>query len=471
MKFDRFLLAVSGFLFLTLPAFAAETPRIVPQGQPQVTLSFAPVAKKASPAVVNIYTRKLVSQRLFSPFMNDPLFQQFFGALPEGQTRQRLENALGSGVLVRSDGLIVTSNHVIAGADEITVVLSDKREFEAKLLAADESADLAVLKIDTKGETLPFLELKDSDDVEVGDLVLAIGNPFGVGQTVTSGIISALARTTSDNPDAGTYIQTDAAINPGNSGGALVTMDGKLVGINAAIYSKSGGTMGIGFAVPSNMVRSIIEAVAMGKKTVSRPWTGIDGQEITSELATSLGLARPSGVLVNEVHSASPARAEGLKIGDVILSVNGKSIDDPAGFHYRIATMKIGEDITLGLLRKGQKAEVRFRLIAPPEDPPRDETLVHGKNPLSGATLANLSPAVSEEYGLHGAERGVVVLKMGDNSAAANLGFHVGDIIAKINGQEIVSVRDALAALEGRIGGWRMLIQREGETINMMIGR
>ena len=231
-----------------MPALAQDT---VPTSTQQINLTFAPVVKMVAPAVVNIYTKKVVKQQALSPFFDDPFFKQFFGdEFNFGRSRERIQNALGSGVIVEADGLVVTNHHVIDGADEIRVVLNDGREFAAKPIAQEEQMDLALLRMETKGAKLPTLPFRDSDDLEVGDLVLAIGNPFGVGQTVTSGIVSGLARTRTGINDFGFFIQTDAAINPGNSGGALVTTDGKLVGINTAIFSQSGGSIGIGFAIP-----------------------------------------------------------------------------------------------------------------------------------------------------------------------------------------------------------------------------
>ncbi|MDD5586570.1 MAG: Do family serine endopeptidase [Alphaproteobacteria bacterium] len=473
MNFVRkfsYLVLVMGLL---LPcASVAETVKTPPVSAEQVRLSYAPVVKRVAPAVVNIYTAKVVRQRVISPLFDDPFFNQFFGGgFPHGMTRERMENALGSGVIIRPDGLIVTNNHVIAGADEIAVVLSDHREFEARLVTTDDRTDLAVLRIDAKGEALPYLELKDSDNAEVGDLVLAVGDPFGVGQTVTSGIISGLARTSVDINDINYFIQTDAAINPGNSGGALVTMDGKLIGINSAIFSRSGGSMGIGFAIPSNMVRAAVSAVASGQKNVVRPWTGIEGQGVTPEVAVSLSLPRPSGVLVNGLHEGSPARGAGLKTGDVILAVNGKSVEDPSAFRYRIATLPVGSEASLDVLRKGQKLNLTMKLIVPPENPPRDETRVKGRNPLTGAVIANLSPAVSEEIGLRGIDRGVVVLKLIDGAAASNVGFQPGDIIQRINGVETNSVSETLEALQNRRqGGWRIVLRRGDNVINLMVG-
>ena len=451
-------------------ALAQEEAKVLPSSPAQIQLSYAPVVKKTAPAVVNIYTRKLVQQRVFLPFMNDPFFQHFFGGgLPDGMSRKRLESSLGSGVLVRPDGLIVTSNHVIDGADEITVVLSDRREFEAEVVSTDSRSDLAVLHIKTKGEALPYLALRDSDEAEVGDLVIAIGNPFGVGQTVTSGIVSAIARTSLDLNDINYYIQTDAAINPGNSGGALVGMDGRLLGINAAIYTKDGGNMGLGFAIPSNMVRAVIEAQAAGHKSIVRPWTGVSGQAVTPELAASLGLPRPSGVLVNTLHPASPALKAGLKVGDVISSVNGREVEDPAAFSYRTATIQVGADAEIGFLRAGHKQSLRFKMIPPPELPPREETLLKGRHPLAGVTVANASPAVVEQYGLHGVESGVVVLDVAPTSGATRLGLAKGDVLVAVNGEATPLVKDLVQLLSTPSRGWQITVKRGSDVVTMLL--
>ncbi len=450
---------------------SAQAVKVPPISAQQVTLSYAPVVKRAAPAVVNIYTKKTVRQRIISPFFDDPFFQHFFGgAGPQGLMRERLESSLGSGVIVRPDGLIVTNNHVIAGAEQIKVVLADRREFEARIVTADERTDLAVIRLEAKGETLPFIELGDSDDIEVGDLVLAIGNPFGVGQTVTKGIISALARTTLDINDINYFIQTDAAINPGNSGGALVAMDGRLVGINSAIFSRSGGSMGIGFAIPSNIVRTVVAAHEAGKKTVVRPWTGISGQDVTSEVAASLGLPNPSGVLVNALHPASEAKRSGLKIGDVIRAVNGRTVEDPAAFRYRMATMPLGSSAVLNVFRNGQTVTVMLPLIAPPEYPPRKETRIRGNNPLAGAVVANLSPAVSEELGLNDAESGAVVVSLEDNAAAGRFGLRPRDIVMRVNDTPVQSVDDIEAAVQKGGRSWRIALGRNGNVINLMVG-
>ena len=459
-------LIILAVLLLCSTAFAQE----IPQSRQQISLSYAPLVKQAAPAVVNIYTTRLVQQHL-SPLFEDPLFRQFFGqSMPHGMNRKRMENSLGSGVIVRADGLIVTSNHVIEGADEIRVVLSDRREFGATLLTADEHSDLAVLRIETKGEKLPYLELKDSDQAEIGDLVLAIGNPFGVGQTVTGGIISAITHRAVGGGDFDYFIQTDAAINPGNSGGALITMDGRLVGINAAIYTRSGGNIGIGFAVPSNMVRVVLNAVEQGKKNIVRPWIGIEGQAVTADLAAGLNMSQPSGLLVNSIHPASPAARAGVQAGDVITSLNGRAIEDSETFHYRLATMAVGSDVTFGLLRKGQKRDVTVHLIAPPEDPPRQTTRVTGLNPLGGAEIQNLSPAVGEEMGLRNLDHGVVITNVKEGAAASNLGLQPGDVVVSINGNKVPDVGMALALVKSAVRSWRLVIERGGEKMTIMVG-
>ncbi len=455
---------------LLVNASTAHADSPVPQSRAQIALSFAPLVKQVTPSVVNIYAQKLVQQRV-SPLLDDPFFRQFFGGnLPQGTTRQRMENSLGSGVIVRSDGLIVTSRHVITGADQIRVVLSDRREFDAKTVMTDEHADLALLHIDTKGESLPALELKDSDDAQVGDLVLAIGNPFGVGQTVTMGIISAMTHKSVGSSDLGHFILTDAAINPGNSGGALVTMDGKLTGINAAIYSRDGGNMGIGFAVPSNMVRLLVNATTQGKKSITHPWLGVEAQTITQDIATSLGMTQPTGVLVKNIHPASPALRAGLRIGDVVTSINGRAIEDPEDFHYRTTALPVGSTAEFGILRAGQKTTLTIEMIAPPENPPRDEALITGQNAIAGAKIANLSPAVANEIGLKNAEQGVVVTSVKNNSAAATTGLQVGDILVAVNGAPLSNVTETATALHQLHGNWQLTIRRNGNDITITFG-
>ncbi len=441
---------------------------MVPESQVTIKQSFAPVVKRVAPAVVNVYVSHRVEQ-VVSPFADDPFFSRLFGE-NFGIPRERIQNSLGSGVLVSPEGVVVTNNHVIQGGGEaeITVALSDGREFPAKVVIKDEQTDLAVLRLDAKGAQFPALEFDDSDSLEVGDLVLAIGDPFGVGQTVTSGIVSALARTQVGISDYQFFIQTDAAINPGNSGGALVDMDGRLAGINTAIFSKSGGSHGIGFAIPSNMVRLVVQAALKGGK-VQRPWLGASLQPVTSDIADSLGLDRPSGALVKDVHANGPAARAGIHAGDVIVSVDGKPVQDPQAFQYRFATKGLGGSADLSVVRKGQPVKATVALIAAVEDPPRDMRDLSGNHPLAGAKVANLSPAVAAELGLDDEGRGVVVLEVEEKTPAQRLGVQRGDVIVGINNSKVGSVAELVTALTPSRGGWRLSLERGGRLFNLNI--
>jgi serine protease Do len=467
------LMAAAAFLALAVsPSLAAAAPArplggtpqyVVPQTMSQVQLTFAPVVKRVAPAVVNVYTRSVVQQPV-NPFFSDPFFRQFFGG-GGGLSRDRVQQSLGSGVIVRGDGTILTNNHVVQGGTDIVVALSDKREFKAKVVVADPRTDLAVLKIDAKGETLPTLPFADSDKVQVGDLVLAVGDPFGVGQTVTMGIVSALARTQVSASDYQFFIQTDAAINPGNSGGALVTTDGKLAGINTSIVSNSGGSVGIGFAIPSNMARRILEGSGSGG--VKLAWFGADGQAVTSDIARTIGLAKPGGVLLKSVYPGGPAADAGLKVGDVVLAVDGFAVDDMQGLNYRIATHKAGDAPTMKVASNGQTRDVPVKLELPP-DTPRQATVIGGRNPLTGAKVENLSPAAALDLQLPPTASGVVVTQPG-RSIAANQGFAAGDIIKSINGQAIRNVGDLQRALLQAGGHWDMIIDRAGQRLTLSV--
>ena len=363
MPLARLPFAASIALFalaVSLASARAEDQRQVPTSPAQVQLSYAPVVKRAAPAVVNVYAARVVENR--NPFMNDPLFRQFFGAVP----REQVLRSLGSGVIVDPSGLVVTNYHVIEGASEVKVALSDKREFDAEIVLKDEHSDLTVLRLKGANEKFPVLDFANSDDLQVGDLVLAIGDPFGVGQTVTHGIVSAVARTQVGISDYQFFIQTDAAINPGNSGGALVDLSGRLVGINTAIYSRSGGSQGIGFAIPANMVRVVVASARGGSAAVKRPWLGARLQEVTPEIADSLGLKRPSGALVANVATGGPAARAGIKTGDLIVSIDGTVIDDPNSFDYRFATKPLGGNAQVALLRQGREVAVTVGLQTAP---------------------------------------------------------------------------------------------------------
>lgn len=473
----RYVLIVLSFicfcLILTEPSQASIF-RKTPESVEQVQLSFAPLVKQAEPAVVNIYSTRKIKVRNLSPFLSDPVFKHFFGnSFGGGRIKERQENSLGSGVIVKEDGFIITSNHVIAGSDEIKVVLSDRREFPAKVIIADEKTDLALLKIDMPNQQkLSYLELGNSDELEVGDLVLAIGNPFGVGQTVTSGIVSALARTTVGVSDYQFFIQTDAAINPGNSGGALITMDGKLVGINSAIYTRSGGSNGIGFAVPANMVATVIDSSAAGGQIV-RPWTGITSQEVTQDVANSLGMERPVGALISEIYPNSPADKANLKVGDVIVAIDKVDIMDHHELKFRIATYKIGSSAKIAYLRNGKYRYATIEMQPAIEDPERDLRLLDGKHPLSGATIANISPAIMVLLGLpmDHSLKGVVVTTVEDGSAAQRLGVKRGDIVASVNDTKIETTKQLQQLVKSdAVERYKLSIQRGDRTLNIIVG-
>ncbi len=445
------------------PAAAAE--REVPRSREQIRLSFAPLVARTGPAVVNIFAETESVERRGSPLFDDPFFRRFFGDLFPGRPRRRSQQSLGSGVIVDPGGTIVTNQHVVANATRVKAVLSDRREFDAEILLADERTDLAVLRIDPAGEALPFLEMRDSDSVEVGDLVLAIGNPFGVGQTVTSGIVSALARTAVGITDFSFFIQTDAAINPGNSGGALIAMDGRLIGINTAIFSGKGGggSVGVGFAVPSNMARAVLRSARGGR--LVRPWLGAAGRTVTPEMADALGMDRPGGVVVEDVYPRSPADRAGLAAGDVVVAVAGRPVEDSDALRYRIATMPVGEAATLDVLRRGRRVGLSVALREPPDRPRPDTTDIAGRNPFAGARVANISPALARAEGLDDMARGVVVLGVRRGSPAARFGLRRGDGVREVAGRDIGRVSDLEEVLSRPREVWRVAIRRDGRTI------
>ena len=458
----RLAAAFAVILILVGPlAGARAQDRRVPSSAGELQLSFAPVVKRVAPAVVNVYAARVVENR--NPFINDPLFRQFFGAVP----REQVLRSLGSGVIVDPSGLVVTNYHVIEGASEVKVALSDKREFDAEIVLKDEHSDLAVLRLKGANERFAALDLGDSDTLQVGDVVLAIGDPFGVGQTVTHGIVSAVARTQVGISDYQFFIQTDAAINPGNSGGALVDLNGRLVGINTAIYSRSGGSQGIGFAIPANMVRVVVASARGGSAAVKRPWLGAKLQEVTPEIADSMGLKRPTGALVANVATGGPAARAGIKTGDVIVSIDGTVIDDPNSFDYRFATKPLGGSAQVALLRQGREAAVTIALQSAPELP-REEVEIHARSPFLGAKVANLSPALAEELRLDTQAQGVVIVSILDGSTAQSIGFQKGDIVVSVNNQKIE--RSADLDRVTRAGGhqWRVTINRAGQQISVM---
>src|SRR5829696_3711718 len=409
-------------------AGAQAQDRAVPQSRAQVQLSYAAVVKEAAPSVVNVYGAR-VERRQQNAAMEE-FMRRFFGdggpggpggpGAPDG-FQGRGQRSLGSGVVVDASGLVVTNHHVVEGMTEVKIALADKREFEATIVLSDPRTDLAVLK--AKGAPpLHALEFGDSEGLQVGDLVLAIGNPFGVGQTVTHGIVSALARTQVGISDYQFFIQTDAAINPGNSGGALADMAGRLVGINTAIFSRSGGSQGIGFAIPANMVKVVVASAKGGGKAVKRPWLGAKLQAVTPEIAETLGLKRPAGVLVANVNGSGPAAKAGLKTGDLITGIDTQQVDDPNAFDYRFATRALGGTAQLSVLRAGKEVKLNVALETAPELP-REEITIRTRSPFLGAKVANLSPALAEELRLDSELQGVVILEVANASTAQTLGF------------------------------------------------
>jgi Do/DeqQ family serine protease len=441
--------------------------REVPPSREVAQYSFAPIVRKAAPAVVNVYVQRRV-QTFSSPFANDPFFRQFFGDA-FGQPSERIQSSLGSGVIVSPDGVVVTNTHVIRGRGEteIRVALADKREFDAKVVMQDDKTDIAILKIENGDHRFPTLELEDSDTLEVGDMVLAIGNPFGVGQTVTSGIVSALARSEIGNSDSQVFIQTDAAINPGNSGGALVDMSGKLVGINTMIFSQSGGSQGIGFAIPSNLVRLYVRGAAEGRK-VERPWLGARLETVTRDVADALGLDRIAGAVVARVSEKGPAARAGLMAGDVIVNVDGFEVGDARAVHYRLTTRGIGSKVKVGIIRKGQPQTLEMTLVGAPQPGRDDVRNLAGAHPLDGARVSNILPGVADELGIDEAE-GVVVLSVRRASTAARLGFQPGDVIVEINQAKVESVSDLDALLGVRQRMWLVAVRRGDKVFNLQV--
>ncbi|RYC17520.1 DegQ family serine endoprotease [Ciceribacter ferrooxidans] len=454
--------SVLSFALLSpVSVFAQEAAKVLPRSQAEMQLSFAPLVRETHGAVVNVYAERMVQRRM-SPFAGDPFFEQFFGQrMPN---RSEKQTSLGSGVIVDPNGVVVTNNHVIGGADEIKVALADGREFPCKVVLKDDRLDLAVLKIDAR-EPLPALKIGNSDAIEVGDLVLAIGNPFGVGQTVTSGIVSGLARNQVTEGDFGFFIQTDAAINPGNSGGALMNMNGELIGINTAIFSKGGGSNGVGFAIPANLVKVFLAAAERGDVSFERPYIGASFDAVTSDVAEALGLDRPRGALVVRVVEDGPAAKAGLRPGQVVTAVNGVPVEHPDALGYRLTTAGLGSSVTLAVKENGSEKEISLPLTAAPETRPRDERMIGGHSPFAGATVANLSPRLAYELHMRTEVTGVVITAVDGSSIAARLGFQPHDIIVAVNGTDITSSADMETLAATDPGIWRVEIERDGERI------
>ena len=444
---------------------ANEIRREPPRSRADMMQSFSPLVKATAPAVVNVYADRLV-QRSMSPFGGDPFFERFFGQRMPNRTEK--QSSLGSGVIIQQNGIVVTNNHVIEGADDVRVALADGREFQSRILLKDERFDLAILQIEGEGP-FPIIEFGDTDLIEVGDIVLAIGNPFGVGQTVTSGIVSALARNSVGVSDFGSFIQTDAAINPGNSGGALIDMNGRLIGINSAIFSRSGGSNGIGFAIPANLVRAVAETAEAGGTVFEPPFIGASFDPVTPDIAEALGLDRATGALVADVTDAGPAADAGLRVGDIVLGFNGRPIEHPDALGYRLATTGVGTSAQLDVLSRNGRRSLEIKLEAMPEDDPRDRRNLEGQNPFAGAVVSNITPRIATQLRMPSSLRGVVVMEVPARSIAGRYGFRPGDLIAVINGIEIANVDVLEQVLTEGASFWRFEIVRGGQRIRQII--
>lgn len=453
-------------------ALAVETsivgpPRVVPESQAQMQLSFAPVVKSVTPSVVNVYATT-VTQAAASPFAGDPFFERFFGDSGMFDSRPRESQSLGSGVIIDPSGVILTNSHVVNGATDIRIATSDGHEYAVDLVLDDPKTDLAALRIkDPAGASFPAIPFANSDALQVGDLVLAIGNPFGVGQTVTSGIVSALARTGVESSNYEFFIQTDAAINPGNSGGALVDLSGRLVGINTAIFSRSGGSVGIGFAIPANMAKVVGEAGISGGALV-RPWFGARLQEVTSDIASGLGLDRVRGTIITEIAPGGPAERAGFKTGDVILAADGFAINQPSAFDFRLATRKLGTEVKIDYMRSGKEGAITLKLEGAPVASDATASL-DGNTRFAGVTVETVNPAIAQELGLPFNARGVVVRSVEQGSPAQRMGLETGDVILNLNGRDMTDAKAFRDIADARPDGWQIVLQRGGRTFRSFV--
>ncbi len=444
-------------------ASVAHAETRVPQSQAEISLGFAPVVKEAAPAVVNIYA-KIVRQGRSRPLFSDPFFQDFFGR-GFGEPQQRVQNSLGSGVILSEDGYVVSNYHVVGSATEIRVVTTDRREFTAEVVLGHEESDIAILRLE-EAQDLPFLTLRDSDHVEVGELALAIGNPFGIGQTVSSGIISGLARTGMATGNArGYFLQTDAAINPGNSGGALIDVNGDLIGINTSILTRSGGSNGIGFAIPANLVAEFLRQAQAGNDTFVSPWAGMSGQHMSADIAESLGLVIPMGVVISDLHDLSPLGEAGLRVGDVVTHVDGDEVNSPAEMKFRMSVAGVGGTSVLTRLRGEESDDIEVALIRAPDTPDAEKTTLDESTVLPELTVSGVNPAVIIDLGLKLSQSGVVVVDPGPYGARA--GLRVGDVLEAINGSDIARPQDVVRALTDPGRRINMLIQRGGRTLSL----
>jgi len=433
--------------------------------------SFAPIVKQVLPEVVNISTSKVVKTGFSGQMMPmDPFFRQFFGDNSDGQfntprfPQAQRERSLGSGVIVSPEGYILTNNHVVAGATEILVTTSDKRQYKARVVGTDPKTDLAVLKVDATN--LPAITIADSSKVQVGDYALAIGDPFGVGETVTMGIVSATGRTNLGIEDYEDFIQTDAPINPGNSGGALVNDRGELIGINTAILSHgSGGNEGVGFAIPTNLARNIMDQIVSNGK-VTRAYMGAYIQGVSPELAKAFGEAAPRGALVGDVEPGSPAQKSGLEKGDIVVALDGKPITDSNQLRMSISMMAPGTTANLKVWRNGSEHDIAVKLGELPAE--NERASAAPENPqgaLEGVTVENVTDQTAQQLGLPDRTKGVVVTDINPSSPVADSGLQRGDVIQEVNHQSVTDVTDFERAMQRAGKNPLLLVNRQGHTL------
>ncbi|HTZ18782.1 MAG TPA: DegQ family serine endoprotease [Dissulfurispiraceae bacterium] len=421
---------------------AAEEPRISPEAVEILSKTghaMAEVVAAVKPAVVNISsTRTIKSQGMSHPFFNDPMFRRFFGEEFGGMEKPReyKQASLGSGVIVHTNGYILTNNHVVKDADEIKIKLSDKREFKGKVIGTDPKTDIAVIKIDAAD--LPVMKMGDSDKMMVGETVIAIGNPFGLSQTVTSGIVSATGRADVGITDYEDFIQTDAAINPGNSGGALVNVRGELIGINTAIFSTSGGYQGVGFAVPSNMANVVMESLVKNGKVV-RGWLGVSIQPITPELAKQFGIKDDKGALIGDVVEEGPAEKAGLQRGDVIVEYDGKVVSDPTALRNMVAKTSPEKEVTVKVLREGKYQDLVVVIAELPVT--LQKTAKEFDNLLKGVKVQDITPEMRTKLNIPNRATGVLITGIDEGSPSAGT-LNQGDLIIEINRKRIGSMKD-----------------------------
>ena len=428
-------------------------------------LSYAPLVKITAPAVVSIMTRQF-PPNANSSFANDPLFSFFFGKTLLRNEGSHPQHSLGSGVIVDDTGIVITCVHVIQNAKKIRIKLADNREYDAEPKISDESNDLVALQITGLGkdQKLPFLPLADAERPEVGDVVLGIGNPFGIGQTVTKGIVSALARSVNGH----VLLQTDAPINPGNSGGALVDMSGRLMGIPNVILSRTGSSHGVGFAIPATIIKPLLEAAKNNGK-IQRYWDGIITQSVTQTIADSLELSGPQGIIVVSLHPLSPALKAGLKKGDVLTHLNGKPIFNEEDFFLNMKTIHPHSTLTLTALRQRTEIKISYELIPAPEIPEAQITTFASPHVLAHVTVANLSPALALEHNLSLKQDGVVILQAEDSLFSSSLlAFQKGDIIQSINDKPITSV-DQLKSLDFSLSPLLLTLRRGASVVTIQV--